>query len=204
MYKRQALLSASFQSLPPLPTSKVGPSGADSGWVGLCTFWDPVGLSKELSCEAGSFSHCCLNHQWVFNQWVEALFPHTGALGLRGLFWSPFVPPGLSERECGTAQSVSLCLMGSTSCSLPAPVFQPLPCPESSPHSCASPPLLPVWMNVSSLSPWLSDFHTVRFSFSSGCFLFLNCCCPSLGCVRRSSMSTYASILAGNWHYYHF
>ena len=31
-------------------------------------------------------------------------------------------------------------------------------------------PLLPVWMNVSSLTPWLSDFHTVRFSVNSGCF----------------------------------
>ena len=61
---------------------------------------------------------------------------------------------------------------------------------------CQSLPLLPVWMNVSSLSPWLSDFHTVRFSVSSGCFLFLNCCCPSFGCARRHSVSTYASILA--------
>ena len=26
-------------------------------------------------------------------------------------------------------------------------------------------------MNVSSLSPWLLDFHTVQFSVSSGCFL---------------------------------
>ena len=37
---------------------------------------------------------------------------------------------------------------------------------------CPSPPLLPVWMNVSSLSPWLSDFRTVRFSVSSGFFFF--------------------------------
>ena len=37
---------------------------------------------------------------------------------------------------------------------------------------CPSPPLLLVWMNVSSSSPWLSDFHTVRFSGSSGWFLF--------------------------------
>ena len=29
-------------------------------------------------------------------------------------------------------------------------------------------------MNVSSLTPWLSDFHTVWFSGSSGGFLFLN------------------------------
>ena len=27
------------------------------GWMGLYTFQDPVGLSNELSCEAGSFSH---------------------------------------------------------------------------------------------------------------------------------------------------
>ena len=42
--------------------------------------------------------------------------------------------------------------------------------------SCLSPPLLPVWMNVSFfffLSPCLLDFHAVRFSVSSGYFLFL-------------------------------
>ena len=60
---------------------------------------------------------------------------------------------------------------------------------------CPSPPLLPVWINVSSLSPWLLDFHTVRFSVSSRCLLFLNCCCP-FGCAKRHSVSTYASILA--------
>ena len=60
--------------------------------------------------------------------------------------------------------------------------------------SCLSPPLLPVWTNVSSLSPWLSDFCAVRFSVSSGCFLFLDCC-PSFGCARRCSVSTYTSIL---------
>ena len=29
-------------------------------------------------------------------------------------------------------------------------------------------------MNVSSLTPWLSDFHTVHFSAIFGCLLFLN------------------------------
>ena len=38
---------------------------------------------------------------------------------------------------------------------------------------CLSPPLLPVWMNVS-LTLWLSEFHAVWFSGTSGCFLFLN------------------------------
>ena len=46
---------------------------------------------------------------------------------------------------------------------LPRWVCQLPPCRDSSPSSCPSLPLLPVWMNVSSLSPWLLDFHTVRF-----------------------------------------
>ena len=70
------------------------------------------------------------------------------------------------------------------------------PCRESSLPGCLSLLLLSDWMNVSSLSPGLLDFHTVRFSVSSSGFLFLNCCCPSFGCVRRQSVSSYASILA--------
>ena len=31
---------------------------------------------------------------------------------------------------------------------------------------------LPIWMNVSSLSIWLSDFHTAQFSDGSGCYWF--------------------------------
>ena len=45
--------------------------------------------------------------------------------------------------------------------------------PQSSSH-CPSLPLLLVWMDVSSLTPWLLGFHTVWFSVSSGCLLFLN------------------------------
>ena len=81
----------------------------------------------------------------------------------------------------------------------PSWVHQPPFCHHSSLPSCVSLPLLPVWMNVSSLTPWLLDFHTLRFSVSSGCFLFLNCCCPCFGCERRHSVSTYASILARSW-----
>ena len=113
--------------------------------------------------------------------------PHTGTLG------------------CEACHPVHQLLPRWPAAALPAPlhnppprwVHQPRPCHKSSPPSCLSPPLLPVWVSVSSLSPWLSDFHTVRFSVSSGCFLFLNCCCP-FGCARRHSVSTYASILAGS------
>ena len=87
-------------------------------------------------------------------------------------------------QPCPTRSTIR-CLTGLPAAILPPPALQPPPCRPSSLPSCASPPLLRVWMNVSSLSPWLSDFHTVRFSVSPGCFLFLNCCCPSFGCARR-------------------
>ena len=120
------------------------------------------------------------------------------------LLCSPGVPPGLSMGECGAIGSSSHHLVGPASCSLACPVPQSTTsvgascCLAGSPRhpGFRSPPLSLVWMNVSSLSPWLSDFHTVQISVSSGCFLFLNCCCPSFGCARRHNVPTYASILA--------
>ena len=98
----------------------------------------------------------------------QALFPGTGTLGCA----SVSLPSCSSQFICTQ--------MWDPQVRQPWPhwvrqlVLQPLPCSESSPPSCLSPPLLPVWMNVSCLTPWLLDFHTVRFSGSSGCFLFLN------------------------------
>ena len=120
-----------------------------------------------------------------------------------GLLRSPAVLPVYLYANVGLQGLPATTLWGLPAAAWPAPfhnppprwVCQPLPCCESSHSGCPSASLLLVWMNVSSLSPWLSDFHTVRFSVSSGCFLFLNCCCPSFGCVRRCSVSTYASIL---------
>ena len=99
--------------------------------------------------------------------------------GLCGLSCSPAVPTGLSAHECGTTRSSGHHLAWSGSQHLarpspPAPVLQPPPCHKSSPPSCPSLPLWLVCMNVSSLTPWLLDFHTVIFSVNSGWFLFLN------------------------------
>ena len=122
----------------------------------------------------------------VFSPWFETLFPHAGALGCVVCHWVHQLLPHQPAAALPTLLH-----------NLPPHwVLQPLPCHESSPPSCQSLPLLLVWMNVSSLSPLLLDFCAVQFSVSSGCFLFLNCCCPSFGCVRRYSVSTYASILA--------
>ena len=144
-----------------------------------------MGLSNELYCEAGSFSCCCLNPRGCFQSEVRGFISSCWSPGLLSLFRSlPFLPVYL----CTNVAPLGLLI------ALPAPLHNPttslgppsatLPQVLSLFPGCPSPPLLPVRMNVSSLSPWLSDFHAVQFSVSSGCFLFLNCCCPSFGCVR--------------------
>ena len=135
--------------------------------VGLCTFLDPLGLSNELSCEAGSFSHCCNPYKFfqsgVLRFYSPVLEPWVA--------WSrsPVFPPSLSTHKRGTTRSTSQHLIQSASCSHATShclAVGPL-CP-----GWPSPPLLLVWMNVSSLTPWLSHFHTVRFSGSLVVFCF--------------------------------
>ena len=107
-------LSASFQSLPSLPTSKWVLVVLIPGWVGLCTFWDLVGLSRELSCEAGSFP-CHLN-------------PHR-------FFWSEILMLYLPALEPWVAWSVSLLSFSSQFIHTEmwnCPVCQPPSCRESS------------------------------------------------------------------------
>ena len=178
-----APLSEGFQVTPPATHNQIGPFWCcfPSGWacVRSGTLWvSPTNSPVRLGVSPAAASA----PTGVFNRWFEALFPRAGALG------------------CVVCHLVHQLLPRWPAAALPAPlhnpsplwVRQPLPCHESSPPSCPSPPLLPVWMNVSSLSPWLSDFHTVQFSVSSGVFLFLNCCCLSFGCARRHSVSIYA------------
>ena len=163
-----------------------------------------MGLSNQLSCEAESFSRCRLNPHRCSIRGLKLYFPVLEPW----VVWSVSLPSCSSQFICNKMLDCPLHqLLPHQICqlppcwpaaALPAPlhnpppqwVCQPLPCYESSP-GCQSLPLLPVWMNVSSLTHWLSDFHTVQFSVSSGCVLFLNCCCPSFGCARRHSVSTY-------------
>ena len=80
----------------------------------------------------------------VSNQWFEALFPHAGTLG------------------CVVCYLVYQLLPHQRAAALPTPLHNPPPhwvhqlppCLESSPPGCPSLSLLPVWMNVSSSSPW--------------------------------------------------
>ena len=44
-------------------------------WVALYMFWDPMGLSNKLSCEAGSFSHHCNIHRFLQSVFLRLYFP---------------------------------------------------------------------------------------------------------------------------------
>ena len=171
-------LSAGFQSLPLLPTNHLGLSGADSqgGWV--CVHSRTLWFSPTNSPVRLGVPPAATSTPHVFSvRGFEDLFPRTGTLGCMVYLAPQLLLLAYLHSNVGPPSPQAI--------TLPAPVLQPLPYHESSQPSCLSPPLLLVWMNVSSLTLWWLDFHTVLFSVSSGCFLFLNCCCLSFGCVRR-------------------
>ena len=126
----------------------------------------------------------------VFNQRFEALFPRAGALG-----WEVCLTPQvfLPVYLC-----VNVGLWGLLAAAWPALFHNPPP------HRESSPPQLPVSAPPTGLNECFFFISlVVGLPYSSifcqfCCFLFLNCCCPSFGCSRRHSVSTYASTLAGS------
>ena len=117
---------------------------------------------------------------------------------MRGLFRSPTVPPGLSVLECGAGGSAS----GRTAC----PIRSTLHYISESGHVARVLCTLAARLRP---SKGLDEcFFFISLVFGLPCssifcqswlvFLFLNCCCPSFGCARRHSVSTYTSILAGS------
>ena len=149
-----AQLSAGFPSLPPPYKSKLGPSVADSRVGGFVYILAPCGSLQQTllwGWESLPLPQPPRNFSlrfwgFCFPCWIPRL---------HGLSHSLVVPHNLSSCECGTTWSVSHCLISH--------LLHP---------SLPSSPLLPIWINVSSLTPWLSDFHTVQFSGSSGWFCF--------------------------------
>ena len=157
-----------------------------------------MGLPTNSPVRLGVSSAAASIPTGVFNQRFEALFPHTGTVGCAVCLASQLFLPVYLHMKVGQPSLQSATSQGLPAATLPALVLQLLSCHESSSPGCPSPPLLPVWMNVSSLTPLLWVFYPVQFSGSSGCFLCLTCCCLSLSYVRRQGVSTYASILAGS------
>ena len=143
-----------FSVTPSATHNQIGPLCCyfPRGWV--CVHSRPLWVSPMNSLVRLGVSPAATSiPMGVFNQRFEALFPRTGALGCAVCFRSSTIPPGLSVSECGAAGATSshtACPLCSTICHLSGSghfAVSPL-------HpSCPSPPLLLVWMNVSSLSP---------------------------------------------------
>ena len=131
-----------------------------------------MGVFNKLFCEPKSFSQHCNPHRFLESE-VLRLYSLCRNPRLCGLSCSLVVPPGLSTCECGTTWSTSPCAHSSPPyTSSPTSVLQLPPCHASSLpwlHFSAHPACL---NECSSLTPWLLDFHTVRFLGSSGYFLF--------------------------------
>ena len=150
-----------FQSLPLLPTSKLCPFSycpdADSPVGGLVYVLGPCGPLQQTLLQGWQFLPPPQLPQIFIARGFEALFSCAGTLG-GVICLSPqlflLVYPHANVGPCSPPVTT--------------PTAYPF-CP-----SCPSLPLLWVWMNVSSLTPWLSDFHAVRFSGTFGCFMFLN------------------------------
>ena len=100
------------------PQSNRAPLVVVPEWVGLCTVQAPVGLSNDLSCEAGSLSCCRPNPHRCFQ---SGLFPCVGALGYVVCF-TPCHSSWFSVHECGAAGSAS----GQTACPVCPTVHQSL------------------------------------------------------------------------------
>ena len=104
------------------------------GWVGLCTFWDPVGVSSELSCEAGSFSRHPKLHRFLPPEVLRLYFPTL----------EPWVAQCVSLPSCS---SLFICIQ-MWGCR--ARQLQTLP-PRSSSHCLAVCPLGPCSLSLSFL-----------------------------------------------------
>ena len=124
-------------------------------------FSDPVGPSNKLSCETGSFSHLHNPHSLLQPEVLRLYFSTPEPW----VSWSVLLPSCSSWFIC-TRMWDQL-------------VRWPLTCqPQSTSPRLAASPLCPAApptsLDVSSLTPRLSDFQTVQFSGSFSCFLFLN------------------------------
>ena len=168
------------------------------GWV-VCVHSRTLWVSPTTSLVSlGVSPSAASTPTGVFSQWSEALFPRNGDLGCMVCF-AP--PPFLLVYLC-----MNVGPWGLLAVALPA-LFHNLPllCVSQPPPCCkSSPPQLPVSAPPTGLH---ECFFFISLVVGLPCsslfcqfwlFLFLNWCCPSFGCARRCSVSTYASILAGS------
>ena len=103
-----------------------------------------MALSKELSHEAGSFSRCQNIHRFFSARGLEVYFP---------CLYPGLLYPSRSTSSSQVKHVLCRTLFSCSRCIATSPLH---PC-------CLSPFLLLFWVNVSSVTTWLSDSHTVVF-----------------------------------------
>ena len=188
-----AQLSASFQSLPPLPTSKLGPSCTDSQVGGFVCGLGPCGWSP-MNCPVRlGVSSATITPTGFFSQGFWGFISPCWNPGLCGLSRFPVVFLNLSGCKCGTSWCASHHLTGS------GPPATALPRVLSTPasHLCPSyqSGLMFLLLLLGCRTSIQVDFLAVLIVF---CFSI--CCCLSVGCARRHSVCTFAFILARSPH----
>ena len=114
-----APLSTGFQPLPPLPTIKLGPSGAGSRMGGLVHTLGPCGSLQQPLLWGWEFLLLPPQPPWAFSirglrLYFPALEPWVAQSALL-----PTLHPDLSMRECGAARSTR----GQTACPI-CPTFR--------------------------------------------------------------------------------
>ena len=126
-----------------------------------------MGPLNGFSWKFSSLFHCPYP-DWFLQSGVTRIYLHdTGTLGCvvwpeAGIALSKGIPPDFYPPHMNVGLPVPLLL----------PPLCTIPCLCASPPASMTLPILPVWMNVASLNPWLLDFNTACFSDSSGCYLF--------------------------------
>ena len=121
-------LSAGFQSLPLLPTIKLGTSGAASQVGEFCvhsgTLWvSPTNSPVRLGVSPAAASA----PTGVFNQWFEALFPCAGTLGCSVCHLVHQLLPQRPAAALPTPSTIHH-LAGSASCRLAVSPLRPAAC----------------------------------------------------------------------------
>ena len=150
-----------FHSLSLLPTSSLCPfrccSGADSQVGGLVYILWSCGPLQQIHLWNWEFLLPQQSAESFTARGFEVFISPCCNSGLCDLSHSPVTPPSLSAYKCETSRSTSSHL---ATCPL---------------HPCfPSPTLLPSLDECLFFNSLVVDFHTVRVSGSSGCFLFLN------------------------------
>ena len=127
-----APLSASFQSLPTLPTSKVVPSGADSQVGGLVYILAPCESLQQTFWCIWEFLLLPQPSQFFSVRGFEALFPHTGTLSCVVSVLLPSCSVQFFHTQMWDHLLHQLPSPSVAATTLPSLVLQPLPCHESS------------------------------------------------------------------------